>query len=80
VCVFFSIAGEDYIQQEIELIFDKTARRACAEIDIIDNGKEEEDESFLVVLITIQTHLVSLKPQIASVTIKDNDGNGKLSI
>lgn len=52
----------------------------CAEIDIIDNGKEEEDESFLVVLITIQAHLVSLKPQIASVNIKDNDGHGKLSI
>lgn len=79
MCVLFLIAGEDYIQQEIELIFDKTARRVCAEIDIIDNGKEE-DESFLVVLITIQTHLVSLKPQIASVNIKDNDGHGKLSI
>ena len=76
---FFSTAGDDYTKQETELIFDKATRQACAEINIVDDGKEEKDESFLVVLVTIQTNLVSLKPQIVSVNIKDNDGYGKLS-
>ena len=80
MCPFFSTAGDDYTKQETELIFDKATQQACAEINIIDDGKEEKDESFLVVLVTIQTNLVSLKPQIASVNIKDNDGYGKLSI
>ena len=80
ICLFFLTAGKDYIKQETEFIFDKTTWQACAEISIIDDGKEEGDESFLVVLLTIQTNLVSLKPQFASVNIKDNNGYGKFSI
>ena len=43
----------------------------CTEIDIIYDSLEEEEESFLVILTTAQTHTVSLKPQLASVTILD---------
>ena len=77
---FFSTVGERYTKQETELVFDKTTQRACAEINAIDDGKKEEDESFLVLLVTIKTHLVSLNPRIPSVTIQDYDGYGKLSI
>ena len=45
----------------------------CSEIEIIADDIQEEDESFMVMLCTLQTHTVSLDPQIASVVIIDDD-------
>lgn len=69
--VSFSAEGKDYTKKRVDFTFDKSTPRMCTEIDIIYDSIEEEEESFLVILTTTQTHTVSLKPQLASVTILD---------
>lgn len=54
------------------LTFDRTTRRVCTEINIINDGVEEQNESFLLLLVTSQSHTVSLKPQSAIVTITES--------
>lgn len=69
----FSTAGKDYKKQKTELTFESDTQQLCSEIEIIADDIQEEDESFMVMLCTLQTHTVSLDPQIASVVIIDDD-------
>ena len=69
----FSTAGKDYRKQKTELTFESDTQRLCSEIEIIPDDLQEGDESFMVLLCTVQTHTVSLDPQIASVVITDDD-------
>ena len=58
----------------IVLPFDDTNRRRCFDIEIVEDGVFEIDETFLVVTALFSGDRVTVEPGGATITIIDMDG------
>ena len=69
-----STAGMDYNANITEFLFEDAPQQECIQINILNDEKMEQRESFLVLLnTTLTSQTVSLNPQYAFVTIIDDD-------
>lgn len=65
-----STAPHDFEASSVVLMFE-TGRRQCADVVITDDGIQEDNETFLVILTTVE-QAVNLRRQYATVTIVDS--------
>ena len=71
--------GEDYDAVSVELVFNATVSRSCAEIPITDDPLVEPPESFNVTIITDDPPVI-IDPPTSIVTIVDNDSKLTVAI
>ena len=73
--VMFLIISEplDYGRISVQLTFNATVSRACADVTIVDDDEFEVEESFNVTLTTTDGD-VTLEPKSGIILITDEDG------
>ena len=83
-CVFYCFnhpeSPEDYESLDLTLEFDECAIENCTRVVIIDDLRDEMEESFIVVLENPNHPRIDLDPDTVQVNIIDDDGEHKFLI
>ncbi len=77
LCVSTTAAPEDYWETMVQLVFSPGQTKQCTNITIVDDGDLEGAEDFEATLSTTVDRVV-LDPEMATITIGDNDGKLEL--
>ena len=78
VCLLIFVDGKDYRGEMHTLTFSQDVTQVCFKVAILDDGINEEDEFFTVLLTTTDQN-VTLSPNSINIKIKDDDGIHKTS-
>lgn len=67
-----AVSSMDYVSLNTMLTLSGSVSRACVNISIVMDGNSESDESFSIIISSMDS-AIDLRPSMADVTIQDSD-------